>query len=228
MRIAKHYITIVALLSISQLHAQKDSVEALFKSPKFSIHYSYLQFELGYSGFAFSNAFLNGSSYDIIGAVFNNDFSIAIGFDGASGSTRSMPYFSNTSTIVDSYNDFYFKAEPLLFPDKLLNFSMPVKLCVANLGYPIYNPNGRRRTRNYAFTAVTAGAYLYVNVFRALSMGMGADYRLSLSSSGSVSKSDYSNFSFSVLMRFKVNTHTTGRRLAAKKKDYYNPKDRFQ
>jgi hypothetical protein len=226
---AKHYIiACAALLSISQLHAQKDSVESLFKAPKLNVHYSYLQFEFGYTGFVFNGTYLNGTSYDLIGAVFNDDVDVAIGFDQCGGASRYSNSFSSTTTTVQSYSDFYIKAEPLLFPDKVFNFSVPIKLCVATLSYPIPMATGRRRTMSYGFAAATGGAFFYVNLFRPLSLGAGADYRLSFTSSSQVASNDYSNFSFSVLARLKIYTRATGRRLAAKKNDYYDSKDRFQ
>ena len=72
------------LLFVNLVYSQKDSVHALFdQSPRIRLplKYSYLQWELGYTGFNLGNTFLNGASVDLIGVVFNQDLDITVGFE---------------------------------------------------------------------------------------------------------------------------------------------------
>src|SRR6201998_3249261 len=136
MKRAKHYILLFAtLFSFTILPAQKDSCQSLFKPVKLNIRYSNLQWEIGYHGFVFNNAYLQGYNIDFIGIVFN-EVNFAIGIDGAGG--RGGPGHNALpvqTTTVQSYSGFYFKIEPMLFPEKLINLSMPVKFGLSSLSY---------------------------------------------------------------------------------------------
>jgi hypothetical protein len=230
MKRAKQYIFFIAtLFYCNQLSAQKDTVQTLLKPVKLNIHYSYLQWELGYNGFLFSNTYIGGVGMDIFGIVFNNDADIAFGFDqGGTGGGYRMGLIKAVRLL--SYSDFYIKAEPMLFPDKLINLAMPLKYGTATLSYSdtaAITYNRRRRTKSYSFTMFEPGLFAYVNVFRRLSIGAGLSYRIALSSLSSPPISDYDNFTFSAMLRFKIYTRNK-RKLAAKKNQYYAPGDRFQ
>jgi len=232
MKRAKRYAFLyVILLSSNLLFAQKDSVQALFSPPKFNIHYSHLQWELGYNGFVFKNNYVGGIGVDLIGAVFNDDANIAIGFD--QGGTKTSIYSSLVSTIrVQSYSSFYLKIEPMLFPEKVINISMPLKFGVSSITYidtTTYSTSTshRRRVRPTTFPSVEPGLFTFVNVFPNVNFGVGISYRVALSTTSAVAMSDYDNFIFSAQMRLKLFTRNH-RKIAAKKNDFYDPNDRFQ
>lgn len=230
MKRATQYIFFIAtLFYCSSLSAQKDTVQTLLKPVKLNIHYSYLQWELGYNDFFFGNTAIGGIGLDLFGIVFNNDADIAFGFDeGGTGGGYRMGLVKVERLL--SYSDFYIKAEPMLFPDKLINLAMPLKFGAANLSYTdtaAITYNRRRRTKSYSFTMFEPGLFAYVNVFRKLSIGAGLSYRIALSSLSSPPISDYDNFTFSVLLRFKIYTRNK-RKLAAQKDEYYTPDDRFK
>ncbi len=232
MKRAKRYtFLLVILLSNSLLFAQKDSVQALFSPPKFNIHYSHLQWELGYNGFVFKNNYVGGIGVDLIGAVFNDDVNIALGFD--QGGTKTGTSSSLVSIrMVQSYSSFYLKIEPMLFPEKVINISMPIKLGLSSITYVdtstySYTTNRRRRVRANSFPSVEPGLFGYVNVFPNVNFGVGISYRYALKTTSAVAISDYDNFVFSAQMRLKLFTRNH-RKIAAKKKDFYDPNDRFQ
>jgi len=234
MKSVKHcFFVVTALLCSNGLFAQKDSVQALFNPPKFNIHYSYLQWQLGYNGFVFSNTYLSGIGLDVFGIVFNDDVDIAIGLDqgGRNGRTGYHAAILATRTL-QSYAGFYIKAEPMLFPEKIINISTPLKFGMSSLSYADTSTvaatgYGRRRNRPISFFDVEPGFFAYVNVFPKVHFGVGASYRVALNTSSSISYSDYDNFVFSAVMRLQLDTHSK-RKLAAKKNDYYTPSDRFQ
>src|ERR1700722_1012323 len=123
MKRAKKYLLLFATLFVfTQVYAQKDTIHSLFKPIKVYVQYSNLQWEIGYSGYAFNHAYIPGSSIDLVGAVFN-EVNFAVGFDQAGGNGSSL--YTN---LVQSYSDFYFEVEPLLFPQQTVNFSMPIKI----------------------------------------------------------------------------------------------------
>lgn len=234
MKQAKQYILLFAtLFCFTQLSAQKDSVQSLFKPVKFNIHYSNLQWELGYHGFVFNNAYLSGYSIDFFGVVFN-EVNFAFGVDGAGGRGRpghnALPV---KTTTVQSYSGFYFKIEPMLFPEKLINLSMPVKFGYSSLSFADTSAaavtSGRRHRQGVSFPSITPGVFGYLNVFPNINLGIGIDYRFALSTrtTSMATPSDYDNFSFSMLVRFRLYTRSKTK-AAAKKGDYYASPERFQ
>ncbi|HXP52722.1 MAG TPA: hypothetical protein VN922_22400 [Bacteroidia bacterium] len=233
MKRAKHYILLFAtLFSFTILPAQKDSVQSLFKPVKLNIRYSNLQWEIGYHGFVFNNAYLQGYNIDFIGIVFN-EVNFAIGIDGAGG--RGGPGHNALpvqTTTVQSYSGFYFKIEPMLFPEKLINLSMPVKFGLSSLSYADTSTviTSRRRHRlGVSFPSITPGVFGYLNIFPNINLGVGLDYRFALSEKtpGIATSADYDNFSFYMLVRFRLYTR---KKIGANanKGDYYAPPERFK
>ena len=227
---AKRYLLLFATLFFAlQLHAQKDSIHSLFKPIKLNIHYSNLQWEDGYSGFAFNHTYLSVVSLDLFGIVFN-DVNFAFGVDeaGSGGSSRGIPVINYN---VQSYSDLYLKIEPMLFPERILNLSMPVKFAESTNTYPdtstVLAAMGRRgRRSSIRYFSITPGVFCYVNVFPGLNLGAGAEYRVALNTSSTGSPEDYSNFEFSLSLRIRVAMRNKS--VKPPKNDYYNPETRFQ
>jgi hypothetical protein len=207
----KLLILLCAILFIfNTCHSQRDSVHTLFSSSphiKIPLKYSYLQWDLGYTGFLFSNNYVNGYSLDVIGLVFNEDLDIAAGFEGGGSNYGYVPI-----GMVASYSAVYIKFVPMLFPDKLINFSMPLKfsyssLDVSNSNNPAGYGGRRGRGRGFPgehFFSFTPGADVFINVFHFLSLGAGINYRFAFSTPGSYSWSDYNNASLSLIARLKL------------------------
>jgi hypothetical protein len=204
-------------------YSQRDSVHSLFHANphiRIPIKYSYLQWDLGYTNFLFNNQSLSGYSLDLIGIVFNNDWDIAAGFEGAGNHYGYVPIGT-----VSNYSAFYLKFVPMLFPEKLINFSMPLKFAYSNLSVSnSNNPGGYRRGRGrgnpgYSFFSFTPGADIFLNIFHFLSLGAGVNYRFAFSTPGSFAADDYNNFSFSGIVRLKLYPHKKINRLP----DYYAP-----
>jgi hypothetical protein len=233
------FIGILLLLS-NYCNAQKDSVQAVFEKPlnlHIALHYSYLNWDLGYTGFAFSNTYIGGESIDLIGAVFNDDLGMAIGIEGASSGGARGSYVTGTYNVVQSYSSFYFKVEPMLNEYKLFNFSVPIKVAYSSVSYPDtfataytgggYGGRNRRTLFNYGFPSISVGLNAFVNVFRKLSIGIGAAYRHGFGHSGNVAPQDYSNFSFNFIFRIKIYTRKIGKEKASGE-DYYSPQLKYK
>jgi hypothetical protein len=195
---------------------------------KVPFKYSYLQWDVGYVGYFFQSQYLNGFGLDLIGAVFNNDFDLAFGFTGTSGGYN----YGVTPTMPDvhSYSTVYIKAEPMLFPDRLLNISIPVLFSMDNFSYTMgnnpYIGGGRRgRAPGISFPAISGGINLLCNLFKRVSLGAGADYRFGFGrNSYSTFKLEYNNFTTQVFLRFRLNTRKKVINEAKDRNDYYTPK----
>jgi hypothetical protein len=213
------------LLLSNIICSQKDSVQSLFNTNvhiRIPLKYSYLQWDLGYTDFLFNGTSISGYSLDIIGLVFNDDLDIAAGFED--GSNGGFGY--STVTSVNSYSAFYLKFEPMLFPEKLINLSVPLKFAYSNLGFTntgAYGGYGRRgRGRGgpgSSFFSFTPGADVFINVLHFLSLGGGVNYRIAFSTPGSYPQSDYDNLSFSLTLRLKLYP----KKKNAERPDYYAP-----
>lgn len=193
-------------------NAQNDSVQALFKNAT----YSYLQMDLGYTGMAMKDDFLNGFSWDILGVVFNDKIAASVGFDMGFGKN-----YSQTNTVIVPYKIdvggmFHFKTEYLVKPKRLVNFSFPVKFGYASAGYydsipAVYTTSafyeGKQYYYNYDwFYTVAPGATLFINLFKCLSLGAGADYRFAFGVKNIGTNSNYSSYSVSAFLRIKLDT----------------------
>jgi hypothetical protein len=234
MRKAKKYIQFVIPLLCS-LHslAQKDSTQALFSHPPkvLTIHYSYLQWEGGYNGFLFNSTYIDGVGLDFIGVVFNDEVNIAFGFDqgGRNGGRVTQAF---TSRILQSYSDFYLKIEPMLFPENIINLATPLKIGTGSLTYSDTSSAAsnyrRHRNRPISFPFVEPGLITYVNIFPKVSIGLGLSYRIALATSSAAPAGDYSNFTFSALLRLELFTRNL-RKIAAGNNNYAAPPpERFQ
>jgi hypothetical protein len=229
--IVKSSLITIALFVFSYSNAQSDSVQSVFeRMPKLRIplHYSYLKWDFGYTGFAFNNTYIGGTSFDIIGAVFNNDLGLSFGLDGASKPRGRGVAFAQTD-IVQAYSSIYFKAEPMLNPDKLVNFSAPLKLAYSIVSYtnPYTGGYGRRGLISYGFPSFSFGLNGFINMFKTLSLGVGADYRFGFGSRSAVATQDYNNFFFSFIFRIKWYTRKIGKGPASGN-DYYSPQLKYQ
>ena len=239
LHIAKGVFIGLFLFLFNYGYAQKDSVETLFEKPlhiHLPLHYSYLKWDVGYTGFAFANTYIGGESIDLIGAVFNEDLGLAIGIDGASTVGGRGGYVPGTVRIVQSYSAVYFKAEPMFSANKLFNFSAPIKFASSSVSYPdtfglanggSYGGRGRRTTLTYRFPSISLGLDAFVNLFKGLSMGAGMAYRYGFGHSGSVAMQDYSNFTFSFEFRIKIYTRKIGKGKASGE-DYYSPQLKYK
>lgn len=234
MKKAKQYLVVFALFFLAAtLQAQKDSIHALFKPVKLGIHYSNLQWEGGYTGYVFNHEYVSGLSLDFFGIVFN-DVDLAIGIDEAgnrSGYNKGIPVINYN---VQSYSGFYFKIEPMLFPEKLVNLAMPIKFEASTLTYPdtsTFQPTtgyGRRgrRSPSASFFSITPGVFGYVNLFPGFNLGAGVSYRFAFSMGDYGTFNDYNDFTFSVLVRIRVAMRKN--KVEPPKNDYYKPDTRFQ
>ena len=226
-----------ALTLFNAGYCQKDSVHSLFKGTphiKIPIRFSYFQWDFGYTCYFFNNDYINGYSADLFGMVFNDDLDLAVGIDRASLNARGA-----APQGVVSYSGLYIKAEPLLLPYNLFNFSMPLKFAYSNIavsngantgGYGGYGGGGRHRgggfggggfgTPGNSFFSFTPGADVFINLFRFLSLGTGINYRFAFTTPGNYPKDDYNNFSFSILARIKIDSRKNE---VKKQTEYYTP-----
>lgn len=212
----------IFLCLFCKCYSQRDSVHSLFNSSPhihIPLKYSYVQWDLGYTNYIFNGVDLNGYSLNLVGIVFNNNIDIAVGLEGASNGFG----YSGTNT-VRSYSGLYLKLEPMLFSEKLINLSFPLKFEFSNLGFGNAGGYGRGRGRGRggpgsSFYSFTPGCDVFLNVFHFLSIGGGINYRLAFSEPGSYPKSDYNNFSFSGIVRFKIYPNRKNK----PQPDYYLP-----
>jgi len=152
--------------------------------------------------------------------VFNDNVDIAAGFEGGGNGNRYA--IINT---VNSYYAAYIKLEPILFPEKLINFSIPLKFAYSNIsvansnGYTGYGGRRGRRGAGNSFFSFTPGANVFINIFHFLSLGTGINYRFAFSAPGSYPANDYNNFSFSGTLRLKIYPQKN----KIRQMDYYTP-----
>lgn len=214
MQIIRRHILVVLVTGLCSLAcAQSDTTEYLFRKAK----YSYLQYTIGYSPMLFSNGQVShGFSCSIIGIVFNEKLSIGLDVDGFAKTPQtyinSFPHIS--SCVFISLN-----VEPLIRPKKIINFSVPVKIGYG--GAQIYEiaPPGYIVVSNPEFIVVQPGAVAWVNLFKALSIGVGGSYRMTTNSNAETFDK-FSGFSGYGVLRFKFYTREIQQKMLERQREY--------
>ena len=193
-----------------------DSTKSLFKTPKFS----YMQWDLGYNGMMLKGEWKNCFDASFLGFVFGKKYATSIGVTGfvdnsiyAAGATAPPK--------VDSYVAIYWNNEFLLNPDRLVNFSFPVRVSFAGAtswdtvltgspGQVISNWNfsGLNYYQHYGdMWTVSPGANIFLNVFKSVSIGAGANYRFAFGVTKEIGTDrDFSNYSILAFLRLKLDT----------------------
>jgi hypothetical protein len=214
--------------STSFAQSEADSTKALFNN----VHYSYMQWDLGYSGMNVRNQFVNGFDITLIGAVFNKHWFTGLGING--WITQTTPgSFTEMPMKVDSYVSVYLDNEYLVRPEKLINFSFPLKIGYTGAsGYdtiPTSQPyiiNWNYTGSDYyyydcTFWTISPGANVFMNIFKPLSLGIGANYRFAFGVPKDGGKNaDYSSYSINAFLRYKFDTKLYMKRVLERQKEY--------
>ena len=135
------------LLSLSQA-SPTDSTQALFKGVK----YSYIQWDLGYSGQSVKAQFVNAFDATLLGVVMNKKWFTSFGICGWVKKGDNI-YLTEKPPVLDSYVTMYLNNELLFKPDKLVNFSIPFRIAYTGVsGWDTLPPTTSSMISNWNFT----------------------------------------------------------------------------
>ncbi|CAN5369316.1 hypothetical protein BH09BAC5_BH09BAC5_21860 [soil metagenome] len=209
-----------------------DSTKVLFKN----VHYSYMQYDAGYSYIPVRNQNLNGYDISLLGAVYNNKWFVSVGFNGWVSPQTQQQYFGTLPEPpkVTSYMTVYLNNEYVIQPEKLINFSIPLKIGYTGVsGYDtiptsqLYISNWNFTGRNYyqynaQFLTISPGANVFINLFKPLSLGVGTYYRFAFGvPKVAGNNSEYVNIGFNAFLRFKFDTKAYTKKMLERQKEYY-------
>lgn len=226
-----HSITFLAVVTSSQA---QDSTAALFKTPRVT----HLQWDLGYSGQPVKGTFVNSFDATILGVVFNEKWSLAIGLCGwvKKGTDN---YLLTEPPAIDSYVMTYLSNEYLVRPKKLINFSFPLRIAYGGASgwdtvfssastQAVYNWNFTGKNYFYhsgEFWTISPGANIFINIFKSLSLGFGANYRFTFITDSRIgSDSDYSGYSIRTFLRLKLDTREYTKRMLQRQQEILGKK----
>ncbi len=208
-----------------------DSTKVLFSGA----HYSYMQWDLGYSRINMRNTGLNGFDVSLLGVVFNEKWFTSFGFTGwASSQNMINVNLTAVPPKIDSYVSMYLNNEFLIKPKNLINFSIPLKIGYGSAsGYDtiptnqIYISNWNFTGRNYyryngTFWSISPGVNILVNLFKPLSLGVGVNYRFAFGVPKVAGPdTEYSNYNIVAFLRVKFDTKTYTAKMLERQKEYY-------
>lgn len=183
------------LTSISAVQAQSDTTEYLFKKAR----YSYLQYHFGYHPMFFNSGQVgHGYSAEFFGIVLNDKVAVGLDFDGYVENQQAviaqLPHIVSLVAVSLSI-------EPLIRPRKVINFSFPMKFGWG--GAQVYGLSGTHGwVSNPQFFVVNPAAMAWINLFKPLSLGAGAGYRMCFNKQESTFQT-FSGLSAFVTLRFK-------------------------
>lgn len=162
-----------SVFAYSALYAQTDSTRSLFKASSKNFK---LQWEEGFTAFAFKNALLTGTSTDFVGVQYKNIMHVSIGADQGTNNIYLNPGYNDPKnyTVVNAHFAYYLNVEPILLPDHLFNITIPVKLSYAA------NVTGHNSTYNDNFN-IAPGVNVMVHLIPNLCLGTGINYRFNMS-----------------------------------------------
>ena len=218
--------------SIIGFAQDSDTTQYLFKN----LNYSYFQYTIGYEGMSFGpHDFVNGINMTILGAAFGNKISFGADVDMANRTPNSSfspgTNYPQTAAFVGC-NLF---VEPLIRPKKLINFSIPIKFGIANTSRwdtamdfgsqwngSYYSSSLNYQVNQYSDNLVmtSVGVNCFVNLWKPVSLGVGASYRYSINMQTSNHADKYSGVSTFVLLRFKWDTRAYYQKAFARQKAY--------
>lgn len=193
------------LLYFTAAFSQGDSTQTLFKHVK----YSYAQCDLGYVGMPYKNDFMNGFGIHF-GAVMNKKLFAGIGVETYSlAGVPAAPYpTSSSSTLSVTYASL--DLEYLHHPNKLFNFSIPVRTCYTSTQYSnVYitnysGPYDPKVSFTDHFLTMEAGLNVFVNLIKQISLGVGGSYRYAVNVGSAGTNEDFSGYSVTGMLRFKL------------------------
>jgi hypothetical protein len=170
----KKALLVVALFAIGSFLQAQDTTQYLFKRAK----YSYMQYSMGYSPIYFKDMNpAHGFSACLFGVVFNDK--ISIGFDIVGASSPQNPISVISESRVLAYVQTGLNVEALIRSKKVINFSVPTRLAFGGITYDEIQLNGTYIFHNQAaFFVAEPGAMVWINLFKYLSLGGGAGYRM--------------------------------------------------
>jgi hypothetical protein len=197
----------------SVVQAQSDTTEYLFKKARFS----YVQYHVGYQPMFFANGqTAHGFSIQMLGVVFNDKIALGLDFDGF---TKQQPYAIQSYPFHTMFMGMSLSIEPLIRPKKVLNFSFPVKLGYGGAQtYAISTPNFFT-VKNPQFFVVAPSAIVWVNLFKPLSLGVGASYRMCFNKDAETF-ADYSGLSVNATLRLKWYTKEWQEKMMKRQAEY--------
>ncbi len=205
----------LALTSFSIARAQSDTTEYLFKKAK----YSYMQFHFGYQPMFFANGQTGrGTSMQLLGVVFNDKLAIGLDFDIF---TKQVPYVIQSYPYHTVMANISLTVEPLIRPKKVLNFSLPMKIGYGGAQTYTMLPGNYVVVENPSFFVATPGAMVWVNLFKPLSIGCGASYRMAFNKDPDTFEK-YSGLSVAATLRFKFYTKEYMEKALQRQKEYFN------
>lgn len=213
--------------------APTDSTKSVFKMKK--TKYSYIQWDEGYTGMNLKGEWKNGFDMSLTGVVFSKKYSTSLGIIGYVDNAPNT--FGNPLPKVDSYIGVYWNNEYLLHPDNMINFSFPLKIAYigasgwstdSTVGWNQAISNWNFTGKNYynhdgMFWTVSPGANVFINLFKPLSLGVGANYRFAFGVPKILgTDSDFSSYSVLVFLRIKFDTKAMNKRMMERQKAYWD------
>ncbi len=202
-----------------------DSTRAIFEN----IKYSYTQFDIGYCGIRAKGEMLNGMNFNFAGWVYNEKWATSFGADMASNYAKLG--HPESPKKVSSYISLHWNNEYLVRPRSLVNFSFPFRVAwvnaITNDTIAPYNTGafmyGNKIYFQHAdnFFTFSPGVNVFLNVFRTISIGAGANYRFALGVDKIVgSNADFSDYSLLAFLRIKFDTRAWTKRMYQRQKEY--------
>ena len=186
-----------------------------------------MQWDIGYSGLPVKGQFVNAVDATILGFVFNDKWFTSVGFAGwVSHKTNNI--LTELPPTIDSYACVYLNNEYLVKPKNLINFSFPVKIAYGGAtGWDtIFSSSSTQSISNWNFTGtnyyqhygdfwtVSPGINAFINIFKGLSLGVGANYRFAFGVAKEIgADSDLSGYSINAFLRLKFDTRAYMKRM---------------
>jgi hypothetical protein len=217
------------VFSSASLFAQTDSVDALFKDAKITG----LHADIGYSGVQMKGHGYNGVTVNYA-FILEHKFGIGMGIDSygrrfGNGVITGVP--TDAPNVYTSQQLYYLNFEYLLFPSRLVNLSFPVKVALASVSLfdtiaPSFSTSWSYYGKTYYqhadnFFTIAPGVNLHLNVFKAISIGVGANYRIAMGVNKVVGEDeDFSGPTFLAFVRFKLDMIAYRKRVLERQKEF--------
>jgi hypothetical protein len=201
-------IAILVFINTSKAQGQ-EKVKSLFNTPEVKYAVSDLYFYTN----TYNNNLIYGAGFSA-SAVFNNNFVTGIAVDISGTKQVNFPTLALAVTPRFTLYSFTGNFEYLMLPNKVVNFSIPLKLGV---GYATFKDKNYIESVNYTtnstyyrlieddyFFVAEPGVNMFVNLFDWMSLKVGGSYRFVVGASELGNNNTFSGYAINVGVRFKI------------------------
>lgn len=202
----KKNLTIILLLIGLSATAQNGRPRAIISDSLFKhLHATQFIMDGGYITGEVKDAQMQGGTMSF-GVAINNIWNVGLSFDFMNSRNIQIPTTIPVVTPRYNYTCFMINNEILIGSNSIITAAIPLRVGIGYSNYyDKYSDNNQHKTiADDVFFVAEAGADVYFNFFRGVSLGGGIKYRWATDVQAIGTNQDYNNYAVEGKIRFRI------------------------